>query len=403
MMRKPGNRAFTLIELLMVVAILGILMIMLLPALSKAKGRSKQISCLSQLKQIGVGFISFAHEHGDRFPFQVPAKEGGTLELLQLARQTKDDVYYAYAHFQAISNEINEPKIFACPADFRTPADTMREMRNENLSYLIAVNAEFAKPDSLLAADRHMRVDGNSGSIQKITATSQPTWTSAGHEFKGNLLFAGGHAERTGNAGLAVAFQNPTGPTPVWIPTAEPVGIAGKGGASGSSGGSSRSSSANMSESERGFAMLQKFFDAPGSPSSSGNPPAGSQAQSSEQSSRIRTRGGASAPEIAASQSPVAEAARATNRPPLLAAVAPPPPVEDPETPVTVETAGSLPPFLNILLEPEQCWWCWWLILGTVMLVAFFLGWLIYRQRRRSTVADAWTPTWQVPEPPNRR
>lgn len=396
-------RAFTLIELLMVVAILGILMIMLLPVLSKAKGRSKQIACLSQLKQIGLGFISFAHDHGDRFPFQVPVKDGGTLELIQLARQAQDDVYYAYAHFQAISNEVNEPRIFACPADYRTPAATMREMKNENLSYLIAINAEFAKPDSLLAADRHMRVDGLSGSIQKISAISQPAWTSAGHEFKGNLLFAGGHVERTGNAGLAVAFRNPTGPTIVWNPTAVPVGIAGKGTASGSSGGSSGSSSGNMSESERGFAMLQKFFDAPSASSPSGNSPAGSAPQNSDHSSRNRTRGNASEPEIAAAQSPVPETVKTTNRPPLFAAVAPPPPIEDPETPVAVETAGQLPPFLNILLEPEQCWWCWWLILGTVILAALFLGWLIYRQHRRSAAAEAWAPTWQVPQPPTRR
>lgn len=403
MPRQSFRRGFTLIELLMVVAILGILMVMLLPVLSKTKGRSKQIACLSQLKQIGLGFISFAHDHSDRFPFQVSVKEGGTLELLELSRQTKDDVYYAYAHFQAISNEVNEPRIFACPADYRTPAATMREMKNENLSYLLAVNAEFARPDSLLAADRHIRVDASTGSILKVTATSQPAWTSAGHEFKGNLLFAGGHAERTGNAGLAVAFRNPTGPTTVWMPTAEPIAIAGKGGGSGSGGGSSGSSSASMSESERGFAMLQKFFDAPRPPSS----PVSSSASSPTQNqgpggAAIRSRSSVVEPEIAAAPAAYPEP-KATNRPSSPARVAPAPTVSEnePEAPLATATAGTLPPILELIADPAHGWW--WLILGLTVFIAFVLGWLVYRQRRRSSSPAAWTPSWQVPQPPGRQ
>jgi prepilin-type N-terminal cleavage/methylation domain-containing protein/prepilin-type processing-associated H-X9-DG protein len=385
-----SRKAFTLLELMLVVFIVAILAALLLPVLSKAKGRAKQIDCLSQLRQVGLAFQVFAHDHGERFPFQVPVKDEGTLELVQAASALGGDVQFAFRHLQALSNDLVLPKLLACPADSRTNATFFSQLRNDNVSYFVAVTAEPARPDSVLAGDRNIIArDGTSGSILRIGGATEVVWSGACHEFRGNLLFAGGHVERTGNAGLQVAMRSATGPVSAWLPVASSSGSVSSspgggatGAASGGNAGGANPGTGNAGKNgagASGFTALQKFFTPP-TPSSQPPPessPSGPVVPVTPPVTRVPQP--PPVPPVAPppEPKPAAKQMAEANAPAPVAATEP---VAAPTTEVSTEPTPSV---LLIFLEPDRCWWCWALFLLICVAVSVTLGVLIQRRKEK--------------------
>ena len=198
-----GAGAFTLVELLTVIAIIGILAALLLPVLEGGKARAKLVGCQNNLGQLGLAFHSFSHEHASKFPMQVSVAQGGTLELGQNGYLINGEFYFAYRNFQSLADDLVTPSILICPTDTRLPATNFISVRNKNLSYFVGVNADYNQPESVLAGDRNLRV----GAGQSIYpgAGQLLRWSEIMHRFKGNLLFADGHVEESKGFSLAGA------------------------------------------------------------------------------------------------------------------------------------------------------------------------------------------------------
>ena len=72
-MSRRKTEGFTLIELLVVIAIIAILAAILFPVFAQAREKARQTSCLSNLKQLGTGYIMYTQDYDETFPLACQA------------------------------------------------------------------------------------------------------------------------------------------------------------------------------------------------------------------------------------------------------------------------------------------------------------------------------------------
>jgi len=195
---QRSRGGFTLVELLVVIAIIALLAALLLPALSGGEKRARQIVCINQLRQIGVGFQSFAHDHNSKFPTQVSTNDGGSLEFAQNSYLITGAFYFEYRHFQPLAGFIENTRLLVCPADTRLAATNFATLQNSNLSYFVGLNADYGQPMSILSGDGNL---ASSSSLVKGPGGGRLTWNWQLHGFKGNVLFSDAHVEEWNDNG----------------------------------------------------------------------------------------------------------------------------------------------------------------------------------------------------------
>jgi len=195
---RPG---FTLVGLLIIIAVIAILAAMLLPALASAKRKAQRINCVNNLKQNGVAFRLWEGDNGDKYPMAVSTNKNGTMEYAEGGN--------TFRHFQVMSNELSTLKILVCPADDRTAAASFARLKNQNVSYFVGLDATEVRPQMLLTGDRNV----TNGlfpvrSVLELRPEIPAGWTEALHNGQGNVGLADGSVQQVTIDGLRNAIKN---------------------------------------------------------------------------------------------------------------------------------------------------------------------------------------------------
>lgn len=116
----PAKQAFTLIELLVVTAVIGILAGLLLPAVNHATAIGKGATCVSNLRQITLGWLMYADDHqGALCPNGTAPKQGWVEGVLDFNGSTDNTNrnYIASAEYAKLSPYIDSAAVYRCPSD----------------------------------------------------------------------------------------------------------------------------------------------------------------------------------------------------------------------------------------------------------------------------------------------
>ncbi|MBK8476903.1 MAG: prepilin-type N-terminal cleavage/methylation domain-containing protein [Opitutaceae bacterium] len=110
------RESFTLVELLTVIAIIGILAAILIPVVGKVRENAQRASDLANIRSIGQAALVYAHEHnGSLPPTNLPAA-AGTVGFIPTGT-TATTTLYAYAAALALSGGLNNGAVWVSPAD----------------------------------------------------------------------------------------------------------------------------------------------------------------------------------------------------------------------------------------------------------------------------------------------
>lgn len=207
---RNGRSAFTLIELLVVIAIIAILAAILFPVFARARENARKTSCLSNLKQIGLGVLQYTQDYDEKFPMRYYGGAGGRQEANSWRRMIFPYVKSTQL-FQCPSNTSNNQLADDSTAGNLTSAGLPADSPLFYRSYAINGSNSFGgTPPSEYSQAASLAQLVSSSEIILVAEMSQgrgftgdmtlAEWGDPAYAFKGhlgfsNFLFCDGHAK----------------------------------------------------------------------------------------------------------------------------------------------------------------------------------------------------------------
>jgi prepilin-type processing-associated H-X9-DG protein len=193
---------FSVLELSVVVLLFALLAMATIPATTGSRLRAKRISCVCNLKQIGLSFRTWALDNQDNYPMQVSITNHGVMELVGTG--------LLFSVFQVMSNELSTPTVLRCPTDTKRKCANgfTTAFGNSNLSYFVGIDSTATNPQMFLSGDRNItnRVAPNNG-LLNLTQDQPAGWTEKLHDRQGNISLADGSVQQFSRSKLQEALK----------------------------------------------------------------------------------------------------------------------------------------------------------------------------------------------------
>jgi hypothetical protein len=190
------SAGLTLIDVLIVIVTLGLLIVFALTRVTTRCVPASRISCVNNLKQVGLAARMWSADHGNVFPWSVSMNSNGVKEIAMSGNVA--------AIFLRMTNELSSPNILSCPNDAKRKRESdFWKLANSNISYFIGLDADEHIPQTILSGDRN--ISGGivtSNRVMVIRSTNLMRWGTDIHGHAGNIGLGDGSVQQVNDTWL---------------------------------------------------------------------------------------------------------------------------------------------------------------------------------------------------------